>query len=455
MKNLPISFAISFLLVSCGGGGGSEPLLPPTINFTASSSSAVTGTTVTLNWSTSNATECGASTSSGDADFYGTKNISGSQDVEISYGTNSFRLSCTGPGGVSSASVSVEGTQTFNGSAFVPLGQTKIYSGFIFNKSDGSVGCLASIEMELTNDNNFLVIQNYYVNEWRYISYNDTKDGLKLRENFVTNDTDEPGTFYKIPITDSALNGIDVTEVNVNPYAYQADTFKDLEQFSADIKLEVDYGENGYYCNPDIEIGLLAIPNSSPSETDSIFIGTSDNGNGYTFLYLGSKDYLDTYADNLPTESDIFSISWAEMDVYTSYMSNPNIVANDYGFRVQNNLIEVANNGDQDTIQTIIGSRATDSIRVYSNSSSLFYQNDYIAKYLYPLSESWSDQRIFLKADISNDCLRDYMSWRSCNIDDFEILFFTPDKEQLLGFKLGGYNGSNETSNVRIMLNND
>lgn len=462
MKNsLIYILTLSFILSSCGGGGGggsSTPPAPsnpaPTVNFSASSSSAATGTTITLTWSSSNATSCSASVSAGNANFTGTKETSGSENVTLVYGTNTFNLSCSGAGGSTSKSVTVEGTQIFDESAFVPLGQTKTYEGFVFNKVDGSVGCLASIEMDLTNNDNFLSITSYLINELRYIGYYE-EGGLRLGDNFATSEGDEEGTFYSIPLIDSNLNGIDVSEVDINPYTFEAATVGDLEQFSADIFLDVDYGEDGggYYCMPDMEIGLLAFPNNSETETDSFFIGTSDNTDGYTFLYMVSQDYADTYSDNLPSESDIFSINWADLDVFTSYMSNPNIVINDSGFKVSTTLVESASNTSDGIIQTIIGSRLVDSIYISDNST--WFQNDYIMKYLYKDGESWSSQRIFLNANISGDCLRSYSRYRTCSFGDLEVLFFSPDKEDLLGFKLGGYNGTSETSNVKVALNND
>jgi hypothetical protein len=461
LKNLSTYILVStFILASCGGGGGggggSTPTPPsnpaPVVNFSASSSSVATGTTVTLTWSSSNATSCTASVSAGSATFTGTKETSGNEDVEVVYGTNTFNLSCTGSGGTSSKSVTVQGTQIFDESAFVPLGQTKTYEGFVFNKVGDSIGCLASIEMDLTNNNNFLSVTSYLANEWRRIGYYD-EGGLRLGDNYITGDEDEPGTFYTIAMTDSNLNGIDVSEVDINPYTFNATTVDDLEQFSANIFLDVDYGEDGYYCNPDMEIGLLAFPNNSETETDSFFIGTSDNENGYTFLYLVSQDYADTYSDNLPAESDIFSTNWADLDVFTSYMSNPNIVINDYGYKVSTSLVENANNASDGVIQTIVGSRLVDSILISDNST--WFTNDYIMKYLYKDGESWSSQRVFLNANISGDCLREYSRYRTCNFGELEILFFTPDKEDLLGFKLGGYDGTSETTNAKIILNND
>lgn len=471
MKNLSTYILVStFILASCGGGGGggggSTPTPPsnpaPVVNFSASSSSVATGATVTLTWSSSNATSCTASVSAGSATFTGTKGTSGTEDVAVGYGTNTFNLSCTGSGGTSSKTVSVDGTQIFNESAFVPLGQTKSYRGFVINKEIGSVACVASIGIEITNNDGFLSINKYSTNEWRYIRYDwDSTagaytSGLRLTEDLVTAEGDDFGTWYTVPLVDTALNGINVSDVELNPYDYEASTLEDLEQFSANISLDVDYGEDGsgYYCNPDMEIGLLASNNSSSTEEDSYFIGTSESSDGYKFIYLVSKkDWDENMTTNLASESDIFETNWAVLDVFTSYNSNPNIVLDNIGFKVKTDLVEYANNTVPRKIKTLLGSRHTNSITVSDNQT--WYENDFITKFLFEGNDADSDQRFFLKADVSDDCFRSYYSFRNCGVSDYEILFFSPDKEMLFGFKLGGYDGATQTTNVKVMLNND
>ena len=406
-----------------------------------------------MTFSSSNATSCSAS---GSSDWTGDKGTSGSGDVKIVYGTNTFSLSCTGSGGSSSKSVTVQGTQIFNESAFVPLGETKTYKGFVFNKVDGSTGCLASIEMDLTNNDNFLTASDFVSNEWRYIQYDYDSDtgtytsGLRLSQDYSAQEGDEPGTFYRARLTDSALNGIDVTDVSTDPYG--ADSTVDLESQSADIFLDTDY-ENELYCMPDIEMGLLGLNNSSATVQDSAFIGTSENSDGYTFLYMVSKEYWDEYSDNQPSEADIFNVNWLDVDLFTSYRSNPTLTQNAEGFSVKTNLVESVNNASTTERLTAIGSRLTDSIDTSDNS--ILVSNRYITKYLFEGDDNWSTQRIFLKATLGNDCLTFSASYKNCSIYDFNIFFLTPDKEDLIGFKMGGYNGTSETTNAKIILNND
>ena len=115
-KNNVFGIAFSILLIAaCGGGGGggsSAPVEPsPTTSLSASSTSIIVGETVTLTWSSTNATSCSASGS-----WSGSKAVSGNEDLTISNpGSNNFSLSCTGAGGNSSASVNISGVANISG----------------------------------------------------------------------------------------------------------------------------------------------------------------------------------------------------------------------------------------------------------------------------------------------------------------------------------------------------
>ena len=103
-------FIISiFFLSSCGGGGGGstpDPVTPaPVISFSATPTSAPISSSVTLSWSSSNASSCSASGS-----WQGSKGVSGSENIIISnIGNNDFSISCSGSGGTSSKSLTVVG----------------------------------------------------------------------------------------------------------------------------------------------------------------------------------------------------------------------------------------------------------------------------------------------------------------------------------------------------------
>jgi hypothetical protein len=98
--------------INCIGDGGSasasvtvtvnEPpaVIQPTLNLTASPSSVSRGSTITLNWSSTDASSCSAS-----GDWSGLKATTGSASIVIN-GSLTFTLTCTGDAGSVSGSVS-------------------------------------------------------------------------------------------------------------------------------------------------------------------------------------------------------------------------------------------------------------------------------------------------------------------------------------------------------------
>ncbi|MDB2604838.1 hypothetical protein N9Z34_04180, partial [Gammaproteobacteria bacterium] len=419
----------------------------PTVNFSASSSSVATGTTVTLTFSSSNATSCSAS---GSTDWTGDKGTSGSGDVKIVYGTNTFSLSCTGSGGSSSKSVTVDGTQGFDATAFVGTG-TKTYRGFIIHKRDGSVATIATMEFDLSasqDDPYVLEFESVRHYELQYLGYYLDDDenplGLKLSGQLLGNDD---GTPINTPIADNSLNGIYLnSSVTVDPYNYSDATLDDLEQFSADINLDLLMDD--IYGFPDLEMGVLALPNESPSDNASVFIGYSTiSDNSYTVLYIEEKTSWDDNQSNKPSESDILAINLAKVDLFTSYQSLPNFVASDYGLRVKNEKYDSSDSAQGSyTTATLRGSFKADSITPSDNQ--VWQNNDYAVKYLYN-DVSESDQRMFLKMDTAS-------TYYGANIDNYEVYFMSPDKSIFVGFRLGGYDGTIEgDTNVSLFFNND
>ena len=111
--NKPVIYiALTFLISSCGGGGGGgggDSYTPPstpaaTSNISLSSNKGYVGETVTVTWSSTNATSCSASNA-----WTGTKGTSGSETFSLdAAGTFTFDISCSGSGGSGSASVSIE-----------------------------------------------------------------------------------------------------------------------------------------------------------------------------------------------------------------------------------------------------------------------------------------------------------------------------------------------------------
>lgn len=81
---------------------------PPTVTLTASGTSVTSGGTVTLTWSSQNATSCTASASPSNSAWTGSETTSGGPVTTAAITANTtFTLSCTGGGGTGSATVTV------------------------------------------------------------------------------------------------------------------------------------------------------------------------------------------------------------------------------------------------------------------------------------------------------------------------------------------------------------
>ncbi len=100
--------------ISCTGDGGiasasvtvtvnaPTAVIVPTVNLTASPASVFRGDTITLSWSSTDATSCSAS-----GDWSGLKVTNGSESIVIN-GPVTFTLTCSGDGGSASGSVSYQ-----------------------------------------------------------------------------------------------------------------------------------------------------------------------------------------------------------------------------------------------------------------------------------------------------------------------------------------------------------
>jgi hypothetical protein len=78
---------------------------PPTVTLTSSAASAVTGSSITLSFSSTNATSCTAS-----GGWTGSEPTSASTQTEVVSATTTYTLTCTGAGGTATQSVTVTAT---------------------------------------------------------------------------------------------------------------------------------------------------------------------------------------------------------------------------------------------------------------------------------------------------------------------------------------------------------
>ncbi|MFL2485706.1 MAG: cadherin domain-containing protein [Gammaproteobacteria bacterium] len=181
-----LSLISLLVLVSCGGGGGgggdSTPTPPPSppasVNLSADPLSVLLGDETTLTWSTANASSCSASGA-----WSGSRSTSGSEGVAIqAVGDNQFTLTCSGPGGSGSDSVSVEGYENITGvsvdgyltsaSVFYDLNENFILDsneesstsndsgGFALRKNDSLLVSLGGIDSDTQKDFEDLLLVN-------------------------------------------------------------------------------------------------------------------------------------------------------------------------------------------------------------------------------------------------------------------------------------------------------
>jgi polygalacturonase len=130
-----VVFVSSLGFLGACGGGGTPPPDGPTISMTASLNSISLGQTLTLTWSTTNATSCIASADPAENDWSGNHSTSGSQSVTpSSTGTINYSLTCTGAGGNGTGGASVAvAAATAKATHFMVTGPANVDSGIRFS----------------------------------------------------------------------------------------------------------------------------------------------------------------------------------------------------------------------------------------------------------------------------------------------------------------------------------
>lgn len=97
-----ILVVVALAMAACGGGSSSPPPVAPTVTLTSSATDVgVPGPAITLSWSSTYATSCTASEA-----WSGSLALSGSQSIVVPQ-TSTYTISCSGRGGVATASVTV------------------------------------------------------------------------------------------------------------------------------------------------------------------------------------------------------------------------------------------------------------------------------------------------------------------------------------------------------------
>ena len=349
--------------------------------------------------------------------------------------------------------------------AYAYLDGPTTFSGYYIHKNKDSPLRLKSIEVDLDiNDAESLFITQFRYSEDRYLGQVSSEIGLSLGSNISVNNDGEKTTYY-IPQVSEVFHGTNQiilnTDNTINP-------FTDLgvigpENFHANITLDFDSN----YSDPDghdnIKMSVYAQPKRSETDTGAVFLGSSNNDNGgYSYIYLKDKREWDDNASNLVAEASIFGVTRFAVSYFTSFFSQPvsDINQDQLGFRVKSNFVQrLANIRSEGIAALLYGARFADGRDADNNlvdnifSSDPDSSNRFAVKYLHP--EGSSNQRVFFKATLSDECKESQLSIRTCGVSDPRLYFFRPNKASMHGLVLGDYLGTPNVTNVEFLVKID
>jgi Galactose oxidase, central domain/Putative Ig domain len=204
--------ACSLCMFTACGGGSSPPSrvqVAPTVTLSATPTSFTLGQSITLTWSSTNATTCTASSNPSESDWSGGEPISGSVSVVPPVaGTINYTLQCTGAGGSASAAASVTGTigpLTITSSAPPDGTAGQLYSRRSIRCVRGSPGCHCFFSICFKFISSFPLTASGgvtpYVWTWAAVTGSSLPPGLAvLNGGTITGTPPTPGT-YKVVIT--------------------------------------------------------------------------------------------------------------------------------------------------------------------------------------------------------------------------------------------------------------
>ena len=227
MKKLNLYLATlitSLAISSCGGGGGGggtdptpAPVTPaPAITLSSSSTSSEINQEITITWASTNSSSCSAS-----GDWAGSKSLSGSEAIKITKkGDNIFTLSCSGSGGSSSKSVTVNGLLNFTVTAPTNLSD---YEPFSISVSDYTLDEGQTAALSVTQSSG------------KAILFSEVKDGIFSARAPATYNSEKLVLNVSLSLSDSIEESKEVTiDVAFNNVALNFDDFLEFNP-AADI----------------------------------------------------------------------------------------------------------------------------------------------------------------------------------------------------------------------------
>ena len=288
MKKICLLFSIIFIY-SCGGGGGGGSSQPLSISVSLSSSSlsALVGSSVTLTWSSTNASSCSAN-------WTNSSSTSGSESVTVpAAGTNNFSMTCSSGATSNTSSVSVEGYRNTDG--VVVDGYISGAEVFIDEDEDWIVD---SNENSTTSDNNGKFTIRYDNGYLVSIGGTDAESQTLLDNLLITHKLSGHTDFKAItPVTSVAAFMNNATNINS---ALGIDASIDIEIFDP-VANKGDGGINDFLYEKGNQLTVLAyalqnITNNLASSNET------------------TQDYFKAISEELETE---YSETEAKVDIET------------------------------------------------------------------------------------------------------------------------------------------
>ena len=320
IRNYYLFLTLLFVIASCGGGGGgggsAVPTVPSaTITLSISDNQIYIGESVTLTWSTTNATSCSASGS-----WSGSKPLSGSESITPDTdGSKSFTLTCSNSAGTStSRTVS---TDVIGNSQGVVVGANYISSPTVildinsnYQSDDGepSTSADSSGVFELPNDPQDIIS----------FGGSDNASGVDLT-NLSLSHKASSSTSRVV----SALTSLDYANTGSTDISTLLNLDSSIDIYSDDPVAGIDSSSdtNKYY-EANAQIFVLAYSlqaflneiNSSSVNTKTLFESlyasiqeSFDSGNTNLSEFIETSDFIDAYIDSVlssPVSSDLKSI---------------------------------------------------------------------------------------------------------------------------------------------------
>ena len=320
IRNYYLFLILLFVVASCGGGGGGggsvEPTVPSaTITLSISDNQIYIGESVTLTWSTTNATSCSASGS-----WSGSKPLSGSESITPDTdGSKSFTLTCSNSAGTStSRTVS---TDVIGNSQGVVVGANYISSPTVildinsnYQSDDGepSTSADSSGVFELPNDPQDIIS----------FGGSDNASGVDLT-NLSLSHKASSSTSRVV----SALTSLDYANTGSTDISTLLNLDSSIDIYSDDPVAGIgSSSDTNKYYEANAQIFVLAYSlqaflneiNSSSVNTKTLFESlyasiqeSFDSGNTNLSEFIETSDFIDAYIDSVltsPASSDLKSI---------------------------------------------------------------------------------------------------------------------------------------------------